>query len=113
MHYLSLFYQMILFFSAFGVVCIRCRKWFSSQSTLIRHKIWHHKSTLPPFKYNCDQCPYGTFELTNFKKHALVHDISRPLECKECGNRFRLLQSLNTHLLIHYGECNRDFNCLF
>lgn len=110
--YVIIIFLPLFIFAGYGVVCKVCKKWFSSQPTLIRHKIWHHREILPSFKYNCDQCPYGSNELTNYKKHALCHDMSRPHVCKVCGNRFKALQSLSTHILIHYGEDSHNFNFL-
>lgn len=104
----SCFHFFNLFISGYGVLCTLCKKWFSAQATLTKHKIWHHKSVLPSFKYNCDHCPYGSNELTNFRKHALVHDFTRPYACKVCGNRFIALHSLSTHTLIHDGEANSN-----
>lgn len=87
-----------------GAVCSICHKWFSAQSTLLKHTIWHHKGCVPKLKHNCHKCPYASNEITNFKRHALVHDESRPYGCKVCGNRFKALSSLNTHFIIHCGE---------
>ncbi|PRD24721.1 UNVERIFIED_CONTAM: zinc finger protein [Trichonephila clavipes] len=87
-----------------GYVCTTCSKWFSACSTLKKHKIWHHKSEFPPFKYCCVSCPYATNKSTNFKTHVHVHLPNRPFQCTQCGNGFKTLSSLNNHKLIHKGE---------
>ncbi|PRD24720.1 UNVERIFIED_CONTAM: B-cell CLL/lymphoma 6 member B protein [Trichonephila clavipes] len=87
-----------------GAVCRTCHKWFSAKSTLMKHRIWHHKSEFPKFKFNCHLCPYSTNEGTNFKTHFCVHSPDRPFKCEICDNRFRALNSLSNHLLIHKGE---------
>ncbi|GIX97795.1 hypothetical protein CDAR_582751 [Caerostris darwini] len=85
-------------------ICRTCGKWFSARSTLTRHRIWHHKSEFPEFKYNCKNCPYSTNESTNLKNHALVHSPDHPFVCDVCGNRFKALTSLNHHAVIHKGD---------
>lgn len=87
-----------------GFTCIMCQKWFTSSITLTKHRIWHHKETLPQFRYNCHYCPYGTNNPTNFKKHYVVHSEDRAFKCKVCYNRFASQASLNQHLIIHVGE---------
>lgn len=84
--------------------CSVCSKWFSSRSTLYKHKVWHHKSLFPPFKYTCKSCPYATDNKTNFKTHFDVHAPDRIFRCSECGNGFKRLGSLSNHRIIHTGE---------
>ncbi|KFM60648.1 Zinc finger protein 234, partial [Stegodyphus mimosarum] len=66
--------------------------------------MWHHKSEIPPFRYNCKKCPYSSNVSSNFQAHAQVHFPNRPFRCDICGNRFKALSSLNNHYLIHTGE---------
>lgn len=99
--YLFLFY---FIFQGYVAECRACNKWFSSQSTLTKHRIWHHKNELPGFIYNCEQCPYGSNKLSNMKKHLAVHNPNRPYSCFICGNRFQTLQTFKGHQLIHEGE---------
>lgn len=84
--------------------CDVCKKKYTSESTLLKHRMWHHKEMCPSFKYNCDSCPYSTDIITHFKRHAPVHDPKRPFQCKICNNRFTAMSSLNCHMLIHSGE---------
>ncbi|PRD24722.1 UNVERIFIED_CONTAM: zinc finger protein [Trichonephila clavipes] len=84
--------------------CSMCNKWFSSGSTLNKHKVWHHKNLFPPFKYSCKHCPYETDNKTNFKNHFEVHSHDRQFRCPTCGNGFKCLASLNNHMIIHTGE---------
>lgn len=81
-----------------------CGLWFSSSVTLSRHRIWHHKTLPSLYRFNCNQCPYSTNESTHFKSHALVHDPNRPYQCTDCGNRFKTINTLKSHSIIHTGE---------
>ncbi|GFT68024.1 zinc finger protein [Nephila pilipes] len=110
--------------------CTVCDKWFSSGSTLNKHKVWHHKNLFPPFKYSCKHCPYATDNKTNFKTHFEVHSRDREFWCPTCGNGFKRIASLRSickacntwfisnsklskHKLWHHkSECPRyRFNC--
>lgn len=86
------------------ITCKTCKKWFSSETTLFKHRIWHHKNEVPRFKFNCSQCPYASDESTPFKRHLFVHDVSRKYCCNVCGNRFLAKHSLGSHMIIHTGE---------
>lgn len=101
MHRISFILHIVLFL---GASCKTCLKNFSTKATLLKHRIWHHKNELARFKYCCHKCPYASNNLTSFKRHAYVHDESRPYACTECGNRFTALNSLSHHNLIHTGE---------
>lgn len=87
-----------------GIICKTCKKWFSTGTTFLKHRIWHHKDELTSFKYNCPECPYASNAYTSFKKHRFVHDTQRIYFCSVCGNRFLAMSSLGTHMLIHTGE---------
>ncbi|XP_035230866.1 zinc finger protein 98-like [Stegodyphus dumicola] len=86
------------------VICRTCKKWFTSEFTLMKHRMWHHKSELGVFKYNCDKCPYATNASSSLKTHEGVHALNRPYKCRFCGNGFKALSSLNNHIVIHVGE---------
>lgn len=94
-----------------GYTCSACRKWFASQITLSRHKMWHHKSPTAKYRYNCSLCPYATNEKTNFNNHSAVHRSDRPHRCSVCGNGFISASCLNKHMIIHTGETD-PFFCL-
>lgn len=84
--------------------CKVCSKWFTSRSTLYKHKVLHHKGELPLFKYYCKKCPYATDNKTNFKNHDDVHKPDRPYKCNICGNGFKRLSNLSHHMNIHNGD---------
>lgn len=86
------------------ISCPLCGIWFSSEVTLSRHKMWHHKSNISHYRFNCHLCPYSTNESTHFKTHKFVHDPQRPYSCSECGNRFKSINALKSHNIIHTGE---------
>lgn len=93
-----------------GYTCNSCQKWFASQITLSRHKMWHHKSPTVKYRYNCSRCPYSTNEKTNFNNHSAVHQSDRKHQCSVCGNRFLNTSCLNKHMIIHVGEAQPLFN---
>lgn len=95
-------YELYLFIS--GNICQTCLKWFSSNSTLLKHRMWHHKSEFPALRYQCEKCPYASNISSNLQTHMQVHLSNRPYQCSVCGNRFKALSSLNNHALIHTGE---------
>lgn len=95
-------YELYLFIS--GNICQTCLKWFSSNSTLLKHRMWHHKSEFPALRYQCKKCPYASNISSNLQTHMQVHLSNRPYQCSVCGNRFKALSSLNNHALIHTGE---------
>lgn len=86
-----------------GFTCILCGKWFTAKSTLIRHRIWHHREAFN-YKFKCHLCPYGSYNSANLKRHSVVHSLDRAFKCEVCNNRFSTRASLNQHLIIHFGE---------
>lgn len=95
--------------SLLGYHCNVCPKWFASQKTLSRHKMWHHKSPNQHYRFNCKQCPYSSNEKTNYEVHLAVHKSDRSHQCPYCGNGFTSVGSLNKHIIIHTGEDERGF----
>lgn len=91
-------------------MCKTCHKFFTTQCTLSKHRIWHHKDELADFRYNCNKCPYATNIWKSYKEHGFVHEENRPYQCTICGNGFKSLGSLNSHRLIHSGEEMLNFN---
>lgn len=90
-------------FTDLFTICSICCKVFSSEVTLAKHCVWHHKSIMPSFRFNCNLCPYSTNESSHFKTHSVVHDPNRELTCDSCNNRFTSVNSLSRHKLIHTG----------
>ncbi|KAF8793677.1 Zinc finger protein 92 like protein [Argiope bruennichi] len=86
------------------IICKTCGKWFTSKPTLLKHRMWHHKSEFPPFRHNCNRCPYSSNVKTSLVNHEVVHFEDRPFKCKFCGCGFKALNSLNHHVIIHTGE---------
>ncbi|GFW40292.1 hypothetical protein TNCV_1018501 [Trichonephila clavipes] len=48
-------------------------------------------------------CPYASNVSSNLQTHKQVHLPDRPFECNYCGNRFKALNDLNSHIQIHTG----------
>ncbi|XP_055927465.1 zinc finger protein 726-like [Argiope bruennichi] len=109
------------------MTCRTCGKWFTSKQTLVKHRMWHHKSEYPPFKFNCNKCPYASNAKSSLVTHELVHSEDRAFKCEFCGNRFKALRNycktcdkwfpshalLSKHKLWHHkSECPRyRYNC--
>ncbi|KAF8793678.1 Zinc finger protein 676 like protein [Argiope bruennichi] len=86
------------------VICGTCGKWFTTNCTLLKHRLWHHKSELQPFRFNCDKCPYASNVKSSMTTHAQVHSANRAFRCQFCKNGFTTLRSLSNHVVIHTGE---------
>lgn len=105
--FINIYVFLIFFFSvlvSFKNRMCSCGLFFSSQVTLSRHKMWHHRESSQLYRYNCIHCPYSTNESSHFKAHSCVHDPKRPFHCSFCGNRFKNVTTLKSHVLIHTGE---------
>lgn len=85
-------------------MCKTCGKCFTTNRTLLKHRLWHHKSELPPFQFNCDRCPYASNAKGSLSAHAQVHSADRAFKCIFCKNSFRTPRSLSTHVVIHTGK---------
>lgn len=103
-------FNYIFYLIVSGHMCRICKLWFSTSSTLLKHRLWHHKNEFPSFKFNCSLCPYASDVATSFKRHKSVHDSERPYFCTVCGNRFIAMSSLSHHMIIHTGEQNFTFH---
>ncbi|GBM88706.1 Zinc finger protein 724 [Araneus ventricosus] len=91
-------------FRALKVICGTCGKWFTTNCTLLKHRLWHHKLELQPFRFNCDKCPYASNVKSSMSTHAQVHSADRAFKCQYCKNGFTTLRSLSNHVVIHTGE---------
>lgn len=57
----------------------------------------------------CSFCPYSTSDLSNFKRHLLIHSGKRPFTCEICQKSFRRKEHLRGHLLTHLSSCEICF----
>uniref|UniRef100_A0A8C5PXP9 C2H2-type domain-containing protein n=1 Tax=Leptobrachium leishanense TaxID=445787 RepID=A0A8C5PXP9_9ANUR len=113
--------------------CLECGKWFTSPSSLARHKMIHLEEK--PFKcfecgigftvalylarhniihkvetpFKCTYCGKGFVEASSFARHEMIHTGEKPFQCNECGKCFNRASSLAQHKMIHTGE--KPFKC--
>ncbi|XP_010014865.1 PREDICTED: zinc finger protein 493-like, partial [Nestor notabilis] len=67
-----------------------------------------------PQYYQCAECEYATYILSNLKLHVRTHTGERPYSCSVCQKKFRTSSHLKRHEVMHY---NSDYlkcrNCDF
>uniref|UniRef100_A0A803XK74 C2H2-type domain-containing protein n=1 Tax=Meleagris gallopavo TaxID=9103 RepID=A0A803XK74_MELGA len=104
-------------------VCQECNKTFKTSNRLQRHKLLHvndqyefkqtdtkrDKDDLlaqsEPRFYQCAECEYSTYILSNLKLHIRTHTGERPYSCSVCQKEFRTSSHLKRHQVLH---CNTE-----
>jgi len=83
--------------------CSFCDKKFRMKHAQKMHELWH-KGELP-------QCPVCGGRYVELRRHMLTHDDSANYKhvCSVCKKRFRVVQQLQKHVLIHSDE--RPYTC--
>ena len=74
--------------------CCECGKTFSSSSGLKQHQ--HVHSSVKPFQ--CEVCFKAYTQFSNLCRHKRMHaDCRQQIKCRECGQAFSTIHSLNKH----------------
>ncbi|OXB74100.1 UNVERIFIED_CONTAM: hypothetical protein H355_015231 [Colinus virginianus] len=53
--------------------------------------------------YQCAECEYSTYILSNLKLHVRTHTGERPYSCSVCRKMFRTTSHLKRHQVLHYN----------
>ncbi|XP_010124591.1 PREDICTED: zinc finger protein 676-like, partial [Chlamydotis macqueenii] len=62
-----------------------------------------------PGFYQCAECEYATYILSNLELHVRTHTGEKPYSCSVCQKKFPRNGNLKQHLRIHTGE--KPFKC--
>jgi KRAB domain-containing zinc finger protein len=88
--------------------CETCGKSFKTLKLLNRHlKIHTAETTL-----HCDICDFSCKLRGGIYQHMLSHIAFVALKCRVCRKRFRDMDSLNGHELLHLTEDRPTFKCM-
>ncbi|VDI48428.1 Hypothetical predicted protein [Mytilus galloprovincialis] len=90
--------------------CDQCKKMFSKQSSLARHK-YEHSGARP---FNCEICHKAFKHKHHLTEHRRLHSGEKPFQCKKCGKRFSHSGSYSQHMNHRYKYCKptrEEFNC--
>lgn len=99
--------------------CDKCKKKFTTQSNLYRHR--HvHDSTTPedsPKRIPCVICKTGFSNVSSLSKHLAIRNHIKPYHCDFCGKSFMTFGDLNVHRKVHNPSktyycdiCGREFS---
>ena len=72
--------------------CSVCGRRFRLRKELVKHERFH--SSTDASAVRCDVCG---LEVSNLKRHMLVHSGDRPYGCEHCGKAFRRKEHLRAH----------------
>ena len=86
--------------------CTRCDNKFTTKNYLNIHEKAQHDGQR---SFLCTQCDKMFVQLSDLKKHELVHSGVRPFECKVCKKTFVFKQRLKRHELTHTGT--KPYSC--
>ncbi|XP_067150510.1 zinc finger protein 585A-like isoform X1 [Apteryx mantelli] len=56
-----------------------------------------------PQFYQCVECEYTTYSLSNLKLHVRTHTGERPYSCSVCQKNFRTSSHLKRHRVVHFN----------
>lgn len=86
--------------------CSTCKKRFSSQVRLLRHRRTAHTAER---RFNCNICGKLFKKQIHLRNHLRTHTGERPFQCSVCGKTFSSLANLSRHGLTHTGV--RPYRC--
>ncbi|XP_055342505.1 zinc finger protein 1-like isoform X3 [Paramacrobiotus metropolitanus] len=81
--------------------CDQCRKMFSKQSSLARHK-YEHSGQRP---HKCEFCHKSFKHKHHLTEHKRLHTGEKPFQCKKCLKRFSHSGSYSQHMSHRYKYC--------
>ncbi|OQV23769.1 putative Zinc finger E-box-binding homeobox protein zag-1 [Hypsibius exemplaris] len=81
--------------------CDQCRKMFSKQSSLARHK-YEHSGQRP---HECEFCHKSFKHKHHLTEHKRLHTGEKPFQCKKCMKRFSHSGSYSQHMSHRYKYC--------
>ena len=89
--------------------CMNCRKTFSKESHLQKHKSNHSQRKIQ----NCDICDFFTFRSYTLTLHRFTHTGEKPFKCSLCEKGFATPSTLKNHSFIHVDklENGQVYNC--
>uniref|UniRef100_A0A672K3D3 Zinc finger protein 574-like n=1 Tax=Sinocyclocheilus grahami TaxID=75366 RepID=A0A672K3D3_SINGR len=80
--------------------CSICKKRFSSQVHLLRHRRTTHTTER---RFKCNICGKPFKKQIHLRNHLRTHTGERPFQCSVCGKTFSSLANLSRHGLTHTG----------
>lgn len=87
--------------------CDQCKKSYSTQTGLSKHKQFHCNGGDKGKPYHCHSCPKIYYSMSALKMHIRTHTL--PCRCPTCGKAFSRMWLLNGHIRTHTGE--KPFKC--